>query len=45
MTHFNSVVGDLTLVNGEKNNLNSDASITETIIDIYDRLTWQDISE
>lgn len=42
---FNSVIGDLTAVNGVMNNLNSDDSISETLIDIYDRLTWQEISE
>ena len=45
VTTFNAVVGNLTAVNGTLNNLNSDASIAETITDIYDRLTWREISE
>ena len=44
-TTFNAVVGDLTRVNGTLNNLTSTASIEETLVDIYDRLTWQEISE
>ena len=44
-TTFNNVVGDLSLVNGIKNNLNSDATISDNLIEIYDRLTWQEISE
>ena len=44
-TTFNSVVGNLNLVNGIKNNLNADASISDNLIEIYDRLTWQEISE
>ena len=42
-TTFNSVVGNLTNVNGVMNNLNSDASIAETLEDIYDRLTWKEL--
>lgn len=45
VTTFNAVVGAMTAVNGILNNLNSDASIAETITDIYDRLTWREISE
>ena len=44
-TEFNAVVGDLSSVNGVKNELNSAATITDNIIDIYERLTWQEISE
>lgn len=44
-TTFNGVVGDLSLVNGIKNNLNANASIADNLIDIYDRLIWQEISE
>lgn len=43
-TEFNAVVGDLSSVNGVKNELNSAATITDNIIDIYERLTWQEIS-
>lgn len=42
-THFNTVVGDMTLLMNY-NELPEDASITDTLIDIYDRLTWQEIS-
>ena len=42
---FNAVVGDLTAVNSVYNNLNQDDSIAETLEDIYERLTWQEISE
>lgn len=42
---FNAVIGDLTAVNGVLNTLNADDSISETLIDIYERLTWQEISE
>lgn len=42
---FNAVVGNMALVNGVKNDLNVDASISDNLIDIYDRLTWQEISE
>ena len=42
---FNAVIGDLTAVNGVLNTLNTDDSISETLIDIYERLTWQEISE
>ncbi len=42
---FNSVVGDLSTVNGIKNNLTSDATIADNLIEIYDRLTWQEIGE
>jgi di/tripeptidase len=41
---FNAVVGDISTVNGVYNDLNSDDSITETLIDIYDRLTWQEMN-
>lgn len=44
-TEFNTVVGSLSDLNGVMNNLNSDATITDNIIDIYERLTWQEISE
>ena len=39
---FNSVVGDLSLLSNY-NELDESASITDTIIDIYDRLTWKEI--
>lgn len=42
---FNSVVGNLSTVNGIKNNLTSDATITDNLIEIYDRLTWQELGE
>ena len=42
---FNAVIGDLTAVNGVMNNLQQDDSIAETLEDIYERLTWQEISE
>ena len=42
---FNAVIGDLTAVNGVFNTLQSDDSIADTLEDIYDRLTWQEISE
>lgn len=45
LTTFNAVIGDLTAVNGVMNNLQSDDSIAETLEDIYERLTWQEISE
>ena len=45
LTTFNAVIGDLTAVNGVMNNLQSDDSIAETLGDIYERLTWQEISE
>ena len=40
---FNAVIGDMALLNNY-NNLGSGASVTDTLIDIYDRLTWQEIS-
>ena len=45
LTTFNAVIGDLTAVNGTLNNLQQDDSIAETLEDIYERLTWQEISE
>ncbi len=45
VTTFNAVIGDLTAVNGVMNNLQADDSIAETLEDIYERLTWQEISE
>lgn len=44
-TEFNTVVGDLSDI-ATYNNLNyaSDASVTDTLIDIYERLIWQEIS-
>lgn len=44
VTTFNAVVGDMTTVNSIYNNLNADDSIAETLIDIYDRLTWQEMT-
>ena len=41
---FNAVVGDMSAVNSIYNNLNADDSIAETLIDIYDRLTWQEMT-
>ena len=41
---FNAVIGDLSSVNGTLNNLNADDSIADTLIDIYDRLTWQEMT-
>lgn len=42
---FNATVGDLSNVNGTYNDLNFDASIEDNLIEIYERLTWQEISE
>ena len=42
---FNAVIGDLTAVNGVFNELQEDDSIAETLEDIYERLTWREISE
>ena len=42
---FNAVVGDLSTVNSVYNTLNSDDSVSDTLIDIYERLTWQEISD
>ena len=42
---FNTTVGNLSAVNGVLNNLNANASIADTLVDIYDKLTWQEISE
>ncbi len=42
-TTFNAVVGNLTLINGQFNELASDASISDNLEDIYQRLTWQEI--
>ena len=42
-TEFQAVIGDLNLVNSVKNDLESDASVSETLTDIYQRLTWQEI--
>ena len=44
-TTFESVVGDLSLVNGVINELSINASIADTLDDIYDRLTWKELSE
>lgn len=44
-TTFNAVVGDLSNINGTYNNLNSDASIEDNLMEIYERLTWREISE
>lgn len=42
-TTFNAVVGNLTRINGQFNELTSDASISDNLEDIYQRLTWQEI--
>lgn len=42
---FNSVVGDMSTINGQYNTLVEDASIADTFIDIYDRLTWQELTD
>lgn len=42
---FNTVIGTLSSVNGVLNDLNANASISDTLADIYDKLTWQEISE
>lgn len=42
-TTFNTVVGDLSSVNGQLNDLSSNDSISDTLTDIYQRLTWQEI--
>ena len=44
-TALNAVVGDLSLVNGVYNNLDADSTITDNLVEIYERLTWQEISE
>ena len=44
LSTFNAVVGDLSTVNSVYNNLNTDDSIAEPLIDIYDRLTWQELN-
>ena len=44
-TTFNSVVGDLSDVNGVYNDLYSDGSISDNLVDIYDRLTWKELNE
>lgn len=43
-TTFNAVVGDLSDLS-DYNNLGNDASISDTLIDIYERLMWVEISE
>lgn len=43
-TTFNAVVGNLSAVNGTYNTLTADDSITDTLIDIYERLTWQEMT-
>ena len=43
-TTFNAVIGNLSSVNGTLNNLDADDSITDTLIDIYERLTWQEMT-
>lgn len=40
---FKAVIGDTKLIQ-PYNNLGENASVTETIIDIYERLTWQEIN-
>ena len=42
---FTAVVGDLTTINGVLNTVTANGSIADTLIDIYDRLTWQEMSE
>lgn len=42
---FNAVIGDISIINGVENNLNADDSIADTLLDIYQILTWQDIRE
>ena len=42
---LNAVVGDLSAINGVYNELESDASISDNLIEIYERLTWQEIHE
>lgn len=42
---FNATIGNLNQINGIKNNLSVDASITDNLIDIYERLTWHELSE
>jgi len=39
-TALNAIVGDLTQVNGVYNNLQSDGTITDNLVEIYERLTW-----
>ena len=44
-TEFNTVVGDLSdLAQYNTLDYTSDASITDTLVDIYERLIWQEIS-
>lgn len=44
-TTFQSVVGDLSTINGVYNDLDTDASIADNLTEIYERLTWQEINE
>lgn len=44
-TTFQTVVGNLEAINGTYNNLNSDASVADNLIEIYERLTWQEIHD
>ena len=44
-TTFTAVVGTLTAVNGVRNTLTATSSISDALIDIYDRLTWIEMSE
>ena len=44
LSHFNAVVGNLSELNNY-NDLNSNASISDTLIDIYERLMWVEISD
>ena len=44
-TTFTAVIGNLSTVNGVLNSLTATSSISDTLIDIYDRLTWQEIHE
>lgn len=44
-TALNAVVGDLSVINGVYNNLDNDSTISDNLIEIYERLTWQEIHE
>jgi len=44
-TALNAVVGDLSAINGVYNNLDNDSTISDNLIEIYERLTWQEIHE
>lgn len=43
MSHFNAVVGSLDAIN-TKSGLSTTATIADNIIELYDRLIWQDIN-